>query len=228
MIFALILDYSNSTVRDQQIGLIQTRLEKETDKLTYKIHSHTSSLSSFEKFALVEECASALHELSPRQLQDFSEVLDGLIAMDQQIDLLEWSMEKVIFHNLNLRRNLNPHGSSKVLQNLAECVCFLGALAHYGGGIDQVKKSYEKGIKSLAPLNPISLPPISDCDIAALEKALPRIQKLSASEKRNFLTACMTTAEHDGEITDVEYQILRGLAAAISCPLGPVITGKLN
>ena len=227
VIFALILDTSNSTVREQQLALIQTRLEKETDKLTQKIHSHTSTLSSFEKFALIEECASALHELSPRQLQDFSEVLDGLIAMDQEIDLFEWSMEKVIFHNLNLRKNQNPHGSSKVLQNLNECVCFLGALAHYGGKIDQVKHSYEKGIKSLAPLNPISLPPISDCNIAALEKALPRIQKLSASEKRNFLTACMTTAEHDGKITEIEYQILRGLAAAISCPLGPAITGKV-
>ena len=113
MIFALILDSSNTTVREQQLALIQTRLEKETDKLTQKIHSHTSTLSSFEKFALIEECASALHELSPRQLQDFSEVLDGLIAMDQEIDLFEWSMEKVIFHNLNLRKNQNPHGSSK-------------------------------------------------------------------------------------------------------------------
>ena len=42
-------------------------------------------------------------------------------------------------------------------------------------------------------------------------------------EKRNFLTACMVTAEHDGAISENEYQILRGLAAAISCPLGPFI-----
>ena len=100
-------------------------------------------------------------------------------------------------------------------------------MAKFAAKIEQVKHSYDKGIKSLAPLNPISLPPISDCNIAALEKALPRIQKLSASEKRNFLTACMATAEHDGEITEIEYQILRGLAAAISCPLGPAITSKV-
>ena len=72
----------------------QNKLEADTDKLTEKIYSHVTALSSFEKFTLVEECASALHELSPRQFQDFAQVLDGLITMDNQIDLFEWSMEK--------------------------------------------------------------------------------------------------------------------------------------
>ena len=116
--FCLLLDSSNSTVRDQQVALIKNRLEKDTDKLTEKIYSHVTTLSSFEKFALVEECASALHELSPRQFQDFAQVLDGLITMDNQIDLFEWSMEKVIFNHLNVRKNHNLHGSSKIHQNL--------------------------------------------------------------------------------------------------------------
>ena len=223
VIFALLLDPSNPTIRDKQIALIRNRLETDTDKLTNKIYTNTSSLSCFEKFALVEECASALHELSPPQLSDFSEVLNGLIAMDQQIDLFEWSMEKVIFNHLNLRKNQNPHGSSKVSQNLAECHCFIGALAHYGGESDQAKDSFAKGSQSLSPQNQASLPSVEDCGIADLEKAILKIQKLSASEKRNFLTACMATAEHDGTISENEYQILRGLAAAISCPLGPFI-----
>ena len=65
--------------------------------------------------------------------------------------------------------------------------------------------------------------PLQDCGITDLENALIKIQKLSASEKRIFLTACMATAEHDGVISENEYQILRGLAAAISCPLGPIL-----
>ena len=223
VIFALLLDPSNPTIRHKQIALIRNRLETDTDKLTNKIYTNTSSLSCFEKFALVEECASALHELSPPQLSDFSEVLNGLIAMDQQIDLFEWSMEKVIFNHLNFRKNQNPHGSSKISQNLAECHCFIGALAHYGGESDQAKDSFAKGSQSLSPQNQASLPSVEDCGIADLEKAILKIQKLGASEKRNFLTACMATAEHDGTISENEYQILRGLAAAISCPLGPFI-----
>ena len=82
---------------------------------------------------------------------------------------------------------------------------------------------FEKGAKVLTPQNQISLPSIQDCGIAELEDALIKIQKLSASEKRIFLTACMAIAEHDGVISENEYQILRGLAAAISCPLGPIL-----
>ena len=223
VIFALLLDSSNSTVRDQQVALIKNKLEADTDKLTEKIYSHVTALSSFEKFTLVEECASALHELSPRQFQDFAQVLDGLITMDNQIDLFEWSMEKVIFNHLNLRKNHNLHGSSKIHQNLPECTRFLGALSHYGGESNQAKNSFEKGAKVLTPQNQISLPSIQDCGIAELEDALIKIQKLSASEKRIFLTACMAIAEHDGVISENEYQILRGLAAAISCPLGPIL-----
>ena len=110
VIFALLLDPSNPTIRDKQIALIRNRLETDTDKLTNKIYTNTSSLSCFEKFALVEEGASALHELSPRQLSDFSEVLNGLIAMDQQIDLFEWSMENN-FNHLNF-------GKIKILMDL--------------------------------------------------------------------------------------------------------------
>ena len=145
--------------------------------------------------------------LSPRQFQDFAQVLDGLITMDNQIDLFEWSMEKVIFNHLNLRKNHNLHGSSKIHQNLPECTRFLGALSHYGGESNQAKDSFEKGAKVLTPQNQISLPSIQDCGIAELEDALIKIQKLSASEKRIFLTACMAIAEHDGVIrkTNIRY-----------------------
>ena len=123
------------------------------------------------------------------------------------------------FQSPECQKNHNIHGSSKIHQNLPECTSFLGALSHYGGESNQAKDSFEKGARILTTQKQISLPLIQDCGIAALENALIKIQKLSASEKRIFLTACMATAEHDGVISENEYQILRGLAAAISCPL---------
>ena len=224
VIFSLLLDSCNTDIYDRQISLIRSRLETDTDKLTEKIHSDTLSISCFEKFALIEECASALHELSPNQLQEFSEVLNGLITMDQQIDLFEWSMEKVIFHNLNLKKNQNLHGSLSINQIIPNCTCFLSALAHYGGERGQAEDSFSKGINRLGTKTRTPLFKIKDCGISQLEEALLKLQRLRASEKRRFLTACMATAEHDGTISEIEYQILRGLASAISCPLGPIFS----
>lgn len=223
VIFAILLDSEVSAIQEQQINLIQNRLEKDTDNLTLKIFSQLKSISCFEKFALIEECASPLRELSARQLKEFSEVIDGLIKMDQRIDLFEWSIQKVIFNHLNLESKSkahNPHGSSSVSKNLGGCAQFIGALAHYGGRKEHAKDSFNQGIAQLNSDTNISIPAIEKCGIDTLEDALPRLQKMSASAKRLFLSACIVTAEHDHKISETEFLILRGLAAAISCPMG--------
>ena len=165
-----------------------------------------------------------MRELSPRQLQQFSLVVDGLITMDQKIDLFEWSIQKVVFNHLNLEEKSishNPHGSSALAGQVSTCSVFLAALAHYGGEQMNAEDAFNRGVKLLNPKNTIQLPTIESCTIEELEKSLPRLQKLSASAKRTFLTACLATAEHDQQISETEFLILRGLAAAISCPLGP-------
>ena len=62
--------------------------------------------------------------------------------------------------------------------------------------------------------------PSNNCGIDSLENCLPDC-KMSASAKRDFLSACIATAQHDQEISEVEFLILAGLAGAISCPMGP-------
>ena len=73
--------------------------------------------------------------------------------------------------------------------------------------------------------SPTDLPPFHKCGMYVLEKCLPRLQKLTASAKKDFFLACIATAQHDQKISEVEFLILRGLAVALSCPLGPNLYG---
>lgn len=224
VIFGLLLDSADEGIRKQQVNLIRSRLETQTDDLSLKVFTACQTLSCFEKFALIEECASPLRELSPRQLNQFSEVIDGLVTMDQKIDLFEWSLQKVIFHQLALKTDPSshdPHGSGGISKNINSCLPFLGALAHFGGNQNDTKDSYARGVSLLDPKSSKDLLPLDSCGIDALENALPRLQKLCASAKRDFLSACIATAQHDQKISEVEFLILRGLASAISCPIGP-------
>ncbi len=224
VIFGLLLDSADDEIRKQQVSLIRSRLETQTDDLSLKVFNACQTLSCFEKFALIEECASPLRELSPRQLSEFSEVIHGLVTMDQKIDLFEWSLQKVIFHQLALKTdpsNHDPHGSAGISKNINSCLPFLGALAHFGGNQNDAKDSYSHGVSKLDPKSSKDLLPFDSCGIDALENALPRLQKLCASAKRDFLSACIATAQHDQKISEVEFLILRGLASAISCPIGP-------
>ena len=56
-----------------------------------------------------------------------------------------------------------------------------------------------------------------------MDEAMARLGKLSPMAKRALLEACARTIDHDQKTTDIEIQILRGLAASISCPLGPSV-----
>ena len=224
VIFALLLDSADEGIRKEQAQLIRSHLEKDTDTLTLKVFSDCESISCLEKFALIEECASPLRELSPRQLVEFTTVINGLIIMDQKIDLFEWSLQKVIFHQLALETGSSkhdPHGSRSISNSVRECLPFLGALAHYGGREMDASASFQSGLVKLGGKSSLSLPPIEKCGIDDLENALVTLVKLSASAKRNFLSACLATAQHDHQISEVEFLILRGLAASISCPIGP-------
>lgn len=224
VIFGLLLDPADEGIRKQQVNLIRSQLEPETDALSLKVFSTCQPLSCFEKFALIEECASPLRELSPRQLSQFSEVINGLVTMDQNIDLFEWSLQKVIFNQLALKNDSSshhPHGSAGISKYINACLPFLGALAHFGGNQNDAKDAYTRGVSMLEPKSSKDLLPLDSCGIDELDNALPRLQKLSASAKRDFLSACIAIAQHDQKISEVEFLILRGLASAISCPIGP-------
>lgn len=228
VIFGLLLDSKDEKIRVEQMNLIGSRLEPKTDSLTLKVFTTCQPLSCFEKFALIEECASPLRELSPSQLSQFSEVIDGLITMDQKIDLFEWSLQKVIFYQLDLKTDStgqDPHGSAGLSTHINSCLPILGALAHFGGNKNDSKDSYVRGVSMLDTKSPTDLPPFHECGMDVLEKCLPRLQKLTASAKKDFFLACIATAQHDQKISEVEFLILRGLAVALSCPLGPNLYG---
>ena len=159
-------------------------------------------------------------------MEDFLTLVDSLMQADQKIDLFEWSLQKIIGYQLNHQSNNSTkalHGRASLRNRINECSIFLGALAHFGGEPEQALKSYKKGFRSLDRSRPVHLPPVEKCnDLGVMDATLLKLNKMTPLAKRSFLDACSKVAEHDGVISDTEIQIIRGIAAALSCPLGPV------
>ena len=163
----------------------------------------------------------AIAELSTNQFSDLQELILHLIKADESIDLFEWCLHKVIefdFGKQHYPRQL--HGRVSIGNRLQECAIILGALAHYGQDGADPKPSYESGFKSLDRNVSISLPELNQCGLSS-DQALEKLNKMSATAKRSLIDACARTIDHDGKSTDIEIQILRGIACALSCPLGP-------
>ena len=226
ILFALLLDSKNSSVRDQQTQLILNNTDQDTNTLTQKIFPQIQELSCELKYLLIEECAPSFTLFSPGQMEDFLTLVDALMQADQKIDLFEWSLQKIIGYQLNHQSNNSTkalHGRASLRSRINECSTFLGALAHFGGEPGQAVKSYKKGFRSLDRSRPVNLPPVEKCnDLGVMDATLLKLNKMTPLAKRSFLDACSKVAEHDGMISDTEIQIIRGIAAALSCPLGPV------
>ena len=222
LIFALLLDNKNFEARNRQIQMIESQTEEGTLQQTEKIEPHLLNLSCEQKLVLVEESRPAIAELSINQFSVFQTLIVQLIGADESIDLFEWCLHKVIefdFGKQHYPRQL--HGRASLRSRISDCAIILGALSHYRQDGADPKASFNHGIQVLDRSGQIKLPASEDCGLSSMDQAIERLNKMSATEKRSFINACARTIDYDGKTTDIEIQILRGIACALSCPLGP-------
>jgi Zn-dependent protease with chaperone function len=222
LLFSLLLDNKNPEARKRQTQMIGSQAEEGTLQQTEKIEPLLSNLSCEQKLILVEESRPAIAELSINQFSVFQTLIVQLIGADESIDLFEWCLHKVIefdFGKQHYPRQL--HGRASLRSRLSDCAVILGALSHYGQEGADPKPSFNHGIQALDRSGQIKLPAIQECGLSSMDQAIERLNKMSATEKRSFINACARTIDHDGKTTDIEIQILRGIACALSCPLGP-------
>ena len=227
VIFALLLDEVDKVVRDKQFALLHRQTERGSVEETETAFSRLSDLSSEQKFALVEMAAPALAHLSPGQYAAFRNTVEHLVAADEHLDLFEWSLRKAIDHDLGRRfsQRRPPHGSASIRRLLPDCLLVLGTLARHGQDGMAPEPSFNAGTSALTRSKALLLPSVEECGVAQLNEAVTRLEQLTPLEKRSLLEACSRTIDFDGKATEVEVQILRGVAAGISCPLPPVTAG---
>jgi Zn-dependent protease with chaperone function len=228
LIFAMLLDTKDPAILQKQRDVIGYHAETGTLELTDWARDLLLPLKSEQHFVLVEEAASALSMLSPKQFSNFQAISEKLMGADEKIDLLEWSLRKVIEHDFGSRHlTKGPlHGTASVRSRLSECAVILGALAHYGQEEADPGPAFEVGLRALDRKRKVALPASEECGLQGMDNALVRLAQLSPMAKRSLLNACALTIDHDGKTSDVEIQVLRGLASSISCPLGPAIMPK--
>ena len=73
----------------------------------------------------------------------------------------------------------------------------------------------------------VELPDRTDCSVMALDRALDRLRRLRWRDRAVLLDAAVETVCADGHGTLAEIELLRALAAAIECPMPPVLPGRL-
>jgi len=185
------------------------------------------SLPETLKLPLLDISIPALRELSLSQYQQFLENIQTLVAVDNSIDLFEYTLYKAI------ERRLDPHFHPKPpvkvrfnnLTILAEdCSILLSCLANLHAEPDTRQKAYDLGVQALA-IDPqlLKLLPAETATLTALDNSLNQLTALAPGLKKSIINACAAIISADATVTVQEMEVIRAIADALDCPIPPFI-----
>jgi hypothetical protein len=227
VICGLLLD-AGEQVRERQWRRLRDHREQALLQEVERLAPLIDGLPDRARVALMDLAMPALREMSRLQYRQFKNLLVGLILADEQVDLFEWVLRRVILHTVEPhfepRRRRAPHHALGASGEA--CAVLLSALAHvsHEGGADAAKAgtAFRSGAERLG-MPGLELLPATRCDLRTLDAALDRLAGLPPAEKQTVLEACVATIEADRRVSPREGELLRAVAATLDCPMPPLL-----
>lgn len=225
VIYSLVLD-PGQAVRDRQLAHLQSYADADVLMLMHKLLPAMDGLDIKYRLPLIDIAIPALKQLSRDQYQVFRDNLVALIEMDSRIDLLEWSLQKILFNHLDGQFFKLAHTKTRyshVDQLKQEIELILSVLA-YAGQQDQneIEDAFSAATKILE-ISGLQLVEKNAISFTDLDHSLEKLEKLKPLAKPQLLKACAASVMRDQKISAVEVELLRAFSDTLGCPMPPVI-----
>jgi Zn-dependent protease with chaperone function len=228
LIYALLLS-NEPAAREKQIASLATETSDPVVDETLSVWPETQSVNVRSKIPLVDLALPALRQLSPAQFHEFRAAVRALVESDDQIDLFEYMLQKIVLRHLE--PNFLPAAKTvaqfyDLRPMVADCGVLLSAMAYTGQADSaQAEAAFAHGAQPLSRMAKSEIPflPKVDCDLPRLDAALARLALAVPQIKKNVLNACAETVGADGIIQVHEAELLRAIADSLDCPIPPFI-----
>ncbi len=100
IVYALLLD-KGEAVRTRQSNRLQVYADPDVFALTRALMPPIDALDVRFRLPMIDIAIPALKQLSAAQYRSFKDNLLALIKMDARVDLMEWSLQKILFRHLD-------------------------------------------------------------------------------------------------------------------------------
>ncbi|MEX1118756.1 MAG: M48 family metallopeptidase [Terrimicrobiaceae bacterium] len=224
LVFSLVLDAKDEPRAKQLEGFMA---EEAVRVEMLKFFEKRQEIEGAGRIALIDLAIPTLRYLSTGQYQTFRKNVRHLIESDEQIDLFEFVLQKVLLRHLDLYFSKSTGAKVKfrsIIPLLPDINTLLSALAIVGHPDQESREAaFAGGVRELL-FKPSSHKMALDerSEIAAIDTALDRLAEAAPDVKRTVLKACAQAAASDGMIGPHEYEVLRAIADAMDCPLPPL------
>ena len=146
--------------------------------------------------------------------------------MDSRVDLLEWSLKKILFNHLDGQFFKLTHTKARYSHPgriRKETELILSVMAH-AGQEDQndIEEAFSAATKMLK-VSDLQLVAKDEISLSDLDRSLQKLAKLKPLAKPQLLKACAASVVHNQKISPVELELLRAFSAVLDCPMPPVL-----
>ncbi len=225
VVYALLL-HADEAIRARQIEIITHYHDAGSAAETGTLAQQTRLLHPMQRLPLAAMAFPALRRHARPKLEVFVIVLNQLIKADGRVSLEEYCLAKLV--GIQVIDALNP-GSARVagrikLGDAAGELCDLfSVVAEYGhDDAESARRAYVFGIHEVMPnVKPIYQPPANQH--AALDRALPKLDRLTSAGKELVVRGLTRAISADGIVSVNEAELLRTVCAALHCPLPPIL-----
>ncbi len=191
-----------------------------------QLRAPIKSLDIRFRLPLVDMALPLLRELSASQYQAFKKNLLFLIQADQQIDLFEWSLQKILFHHLDAEygravKKLAKFESLNMVKTHIDVL--MSMLAHScvkdASTIEAALAMAEKELN----FNNLVLLPRDQLSVENLNTAVDNLALLKPLIKPRLLKACLAVITQDQHYSATEMELMRAIGDVLDCPLPPYL-----
>jgi Zn-dependent protease with chaperone function len=224
VVYQLVLSNTES-VRVAQLECLCESADTSVYRELQTLLSENKVIDAELRLPLTTIALSSLRQLSQKQYQRFKNNFKELIEIDAKINLLEWALQKIVFHHLDVvfEKNEIPHFGKK---NLSACehsvAVLLSILAHSNSqnGMPR-EQAFAAGMESLQLS--ATLINVREINFEVLNEALNELAELKPLQKPALLKACVSCIAADKEFMPIEVELLRAIAAVLDCPVPPLV-----
>ncbi len=223
LVYCLTL-HGNDSIRQQQIELLSRQADDGVYEQLQRLLKDREGLEADFRLPLVSIALSSLRQLSENQYTLFKRNFNELILIDKKISLLEWSLQKIVFHHLDQvfkHSPISPFGK-KNIKACAESIAILFSLLVQSSEQESIspEQAFEKGALDLGL--DINIREAGSLGFEDFNNALDELASIKPLQKPALLKACLVCISADKKFAAIEIELLRAVAATLDCPMPPI------
>jgi Zn-dependent protease with chaperone function len=226
LIYFLLFD-SNNSIREKQLAYIKEKAEPAVYDTLIKALPNIAAIQPEMRLPIIDLSIPALRFLSPDQYAGFRDIIQVLIDADEQVDLFEYALQRVLLHHLDPvfsgTTKPRPANYYSIRGLERETSLVLSVIARKGSDDPQEQAAaFNAAAGSIAaPKADFRFLEEDACGWENLDAALDKINEGSFKVKKWVLGAALACLMHDREITIAEVELFRAISDTLGCPVPP-------